>query len=150
MTTEICNTDDIIDSRQVIERIEELQADRQEFIDALADEDITPEDRETAIAELNEWNGLNGPELAALEALAKEAEGYAEDWQYGAALIRDSYFETYAQELAEDCAPFGSNSPASKLLESWPYRCIDWEQAARELRMDYTSVEFDGVTYWVR
>ena len=28
--------------------------------------------------------------------------------------------------------------------------CIDWAQAARELRMDYTSVDFDGVTYWIR
>lgn len=24
------------------------------------------------------------------------------------------------------------------------------ERAARELQMDYTSVEFDGITYWVR
>lgn len=27
---------------------------------------------------------------------------------------------------------------------------VDWERAARELQMDYTPVEFDGVTYWVR
>lgn len=27
---------------------------------------------------------------------------------------------------------------------------IDWERAAEELRMDYTAVDFDGVTYWVR
>jgi hypothetical protein len=29
-------------------------------------------------------------------------------------------------------------------------RCIDWNEAASELQMDYTAVEFDGVTYWVR
>ena len=32
----------------------------------------------------------------------------------------------------------------------WPLYCIDWEYAARELKHDYTSVDFDGVTYWVR
>ena len=32
----------------------------------------------------------------------------------------------------------------------WPYSCIDWEQAAEELQQDYMSVEFDGVTYWMR
>ena len=34
--------------------------------------------------------------------------------------------------------------------DAWPYTCIDWEQAARELRYDYTSVDFDDVTYWIR
>ena len=46
-------------------------------------------------------------------------------------------------ELAEDCGMLTNT-------DSWPNRCIDWEQAARELRMDYTSVDFDGVTYWIR
>lgn len=27
---------------------------------------------------------------------------------------------------------------------------IDWKRAAEALQSDYTSVEFDGVTYWVR
>ena len=26
----------------------------------------------------------------------------------------------------------------------------DWERATRELQMDYTEVDFDGVTYWIR
>jgi hypothetical protein len=32
----------------------------------------------------------------------------------------------------------------------WPNRCIDWEQAADELKMDYTTVDFAGVTYYLR
>ena len=89
-------------------------------------------------------------EHAALLKLADEASQYAPDWEHGEILIRDSYFKEYAQELAEDCAPFPRNSPEGKALEMWPYRCIDWDQAARELQMDYTSVDFDGVTYWIR
>ena len=109
---------DVIDSPDVIERIEELQADEART------------DDETA-------------ELQALEALQDEAQPYCEDWQYGAALIRYSHFVTYAQELADDIGAIPKDA-------GWPCTCIDWEQAARELQMDYTSVEFDGITYWVR
>lgn len=118
MANTISNTDDTIDSRDVIARIEELQADE------------SKDDADKA-------------ELAALEKLAAEAEGYCDDWQYGAQLVRDSYFKEHAQELAEDCGmiPRGLK---------WPVSCIDWDQAARELKMDYTSVDFDGVEYWVR
>ena len=120
MTTPINNTSDIIDSRDVIERIAELEQARD-----IADLD----DDETE-------------ELAALVAFA-EAGSSVEDWEYGAGFVRDSYFEEYARELADDIGAIDANA-------SWPLSCIDWEQAARELRMDYTAVEFDGVTYWVR
>ena len=33
---------------------------------------------------------------------------------------------------------------------AWPYTCIDWERAARELQYDYTGADFDGVTYYYR
>lgn len=120
MTREISNSDDVIDSRDVIERIEELAA-----IEAT---DVTDEELE---------------EYRALVALAAEAKDYAADWEHGETLIRDSYFVKYAQELAEDIGAINTDA-------GWPNTCIDWERAAWELRMDYTSVEFDGVTYWVR
>lgn len=72
-----------------------------------------------------------------------DAGGYSEDWRYGATLVRDSYFETYAQELAEELDMIPANA-------KWPANCIDWEQAARELQLDYTAVEFGDITYWVR
>lgn len=78
-----------------------------------------------------------------LLALQDEAEGYAADWKYGEALIRDSYFKRYAMELAEDIGAIPDDA-------KWPCTCIDWDKAARELQMDYTSVEFAGITYWVR
>lgn len=81
-------------------------------------------------------------ELNVLKALADESK-YVDDWEYGVTLVRSSYFEDYAMEFAEDIGAIPSDA-------SWPCTCIDWEQAARELRMDYTPVDFDGVTYWVR
>jgi hypothetical protein len=125
MPTTIDNTADVIDSRDVIARIEELRA--QVGDTTLPEEDVI----------------ANTRELADLKALAKQGEDYAPDWEYGETLIRDSYFKAYAQELAEE---IGAISPSA----TWPNTCIDWDQAARELRMDYTAVEFGSVTYWVR
>ncbi|KVE35712.1 hypothetical protein [Burkholderia sp. BDU5] len=48
-----------------------------------------------------------------------------------------------ASELASDCDMIKRDA-------TWPNNCIDWERAARELQVDYSSVEFDGVTYWYR
>ncbi len=121
------NTDDVIDSRDVIERIEELEA-------------------EIEIDSSEEVYINNIEELATLKALAEEAS-CRPDWLYGEMLIRDSYFEEYAQEyaqeLTEDCGMVTEGA-------NWPNNCIDWEQAARELQQDYMSVEFDGITYWMR
>jgi hypothetical protein len=114
---EITNAEDIIDSRDVIARIEYLESE-------------------------DELDGWDQDELNALKELQLEAEQYSPDWVYGSTLIRDSYFKDYAQELAEDIGSIDR--------EGWPYTCIDWEQAADELKQDYTQVDFDGVSYWIR
>lgn len=128
MKKEINSSCDIIDSRNVIERIEELEAERDEFE---SDE------------EKDAWNeSEEGTELRILLDLAGQGEGCA-DWQYGETLIRDSYFTTYAQELAEDIGAIGKDL-------AWPGNCIDWEQAASELQQDYSAIDFDGTTFWIR
>lgn len=112
------NNRDVIDSREIIERI-----------DYLTDEDY-------------ERSGPEEIELAALRALAEEAEGYASDWAFGATLVRDSYFAEYAEQLAEDIGAIDRNA-------EWPLNHIDWAAAAEQLQQDYTAIDFDGVTYWV-
>ena len=148
MTRTISNADDIIDSRDVIARIAELEAEREDLATAahaLDDDGFnigTPDDADA----LETWDIENGDELTALHALAAEGSDTISDWQDSATLIRDSYFQTYAEELADDiCIAPPKNRDGSI---AWPFTCIDWEQAARELQYDYSSVEFDGVTYW--
>jgi hypothetical protein len=53
------------------------------------------------------------------------------------------HFQDYAQELAEECDMVPDNI-------TWPCDCIDWEKAARELRYDYSEIEFDDITYLIR
>ena len=142
--TDISNTDDIIGSRDVIARIEELT---DELETARADQGGETESFEEWLAAVLRDSAEpfhdEARELASLKTLAEEASGYAADWQHGETLIRDSYFKDYAQQLADDIGAIDRNA-------SWPCNCIDWDQAARELRMDYTAVDFDGVTYWIR
>lgn len=206
MPQEISKYDDVIDSRDVIARIEELEEARkpwvagfnmpgympdnepavfESFEDAcnyIADEmdcdaeliesadaektaaiedakarvmaaaDKDPAEYGETVGSYHFWiaradnEGLEPEEyeeLKTLRSLAAQASGYADDWEHGETLIRDSYFKDYAQELAEDIGAVNADA-------TWPNNCIDWDQAARELRMDYTAVEFDDVTYWVR
>ena len=113
------NTEDVIDSREVIERITTLQET----------EELTEDEQE---------------ELANLLKLAEQCEGYG-DWRYGETLVRDSYFEEYAQELADDIGAIDL-----KAAYSWPSSHIDWSAAAEALKQDYVSVDFNGVEYWMR
>lgn len=140
MARTISNSDDVIDSRDVIERIEELRAELEEW----HDEQETTLSFEFALQDEANFPEHNDEyrELRALESLAKEAEGYAADWKYGETLVRDSYFEDYARELLEDCGDIPKNLPH--------YIEIDWAATASNIRADYTSVDFDGVTYWIR
>lgn len=156
MANDISNYDDVIDSRDVIARIEELQEERDDLQTAIDEaeetlEDASEDEREDmnvalgqAQNDFDDWVDENGAELAALESLAEEAAGYAANWHHGATLIRDSYFRDYAMQFADDLGCMDSNQ-----VNTWPFTCIDWDQAAEELQADFSAVEFDGITYWV-
>lgn len=146
MSADITNHDDTIDSRDIIARIEELQDERQPLADELEEAEAGDDTAatEAARAALAEWDSSEeAEELKALLTLQEEAEGYASDWRHGAQLIRDSYFQTYAEEVAEEIGAIDRNA-------KWPLSHIDWAAAAEDLRQDYTSVDFGGVEYWVR
>jgi len=133
---EISEGDSIIDSRDVIKRIEELEDERA----ASTSTEGTPEEIEHSLTEWDE--GEEGEELARLNKLADQGEG-SPDWPYGEALISDDYFEEYAQELAEDIGAIAKDAP-------WPASYIDWKAAAEALQQDYMSVEYGDTTYWIR
>ena len=133
MTRDLDLTADVIDIRDIIARVEEMETTCAPGAIDASDETDYP-----ALME----------ELSALEAILADlcGAGVDEQWRgswYPVTLIRDSYFRTYAEELAED---IGAVNPDA----SWPNNCIDWDKAARELQYDYTTVDIDGVTYWYR
>lgn len=124
LTSPIRNSSERIDSRDVMARIEEMQ-------ELIADGAV-PDDADAA-------------ELAALQDLALRGADL-EDWVHGAVLVRENFFVDYARELFDDT----SEPEVREMTRRWPFDCIDWERAARELSQDYTDVSFAGVTYLAR
>jgi len=125
---EITNGEDIINSHDIIERIEYLQSIL----------DTTEEEAEDGYN--NQLDPDESKELKFLKELRDEAEYYCPDWKYGAGLIRDSYFTEYTEDLIKDCYNFSTPD----------FVYIDWERTAKDVKMDYTTVNFNGVDYNVR
>ncbi|QIK18319.1 hypothetical protein G7968_07695 [Ralstonia solanacearum] len=141
-TTPIDNTEDVIDSRDVIARIEELEDTEATLL--INVEKGLP----SAVADHEAWkSGDEGQELTKLKALAEQCEGYG-DWGHGETLIHEDHFVKYIEELIDDCYSL----PKELTSGNWPYRhiTIDYEAAAEEAKVDYTEVDFDGQTYFLR
>jgi hypothetical protein len=119
-TARISEYDDLIDSRDIISAIEELRAEKEDAPQSFDGDE----------------------ELAALEALSAEAEQYCDDWHHGATLVRYSYFTDYVRDLLFDCGDIPLSLPH--------YVRIDWDATAREIMIDYFSVNFGNSRYWVR
>lgn len=127
-TTQLDLTADTIDVRDIIARVEELDAE----IDATeptALNNETIQERSALLEILAELVGNGGDEQ------------WRGDW-YPVTLISERTFEDHARELLEDCGTIPKDLP-------W-YVAIDWETTAQNIQGDYTPVEIDGSTYWYR
>jgi hypothetical protein len=126
MTTTYNLAADIIDVRDIIARVEELET-------------IEPQTEEEKFRNVEEYADL----LSILEEL--EGNGGDEQWRgdwYPITLIDAQYFVTYVQELLVDCGEIPKNLPF--------YVHIDWEATARDVGMDYTSLTINGREYFYR
>jgi hypothetical protein len=140
--------DDVIDSRDIDERIEELRSD----LDGtpFADGDYSAQELKTIYEEtpfawqkVVEYDTDYVEELIAFLEFKENGESATSEWSYGAMFINDTYFKEYAQDLADQIGVVDTNA-------SWPANCIDWDQAADELKSDYTVMEVGGFTYLTR
>lgn len=124
MNTEM-NCENIIDIRDIIERIEDLETKQEE----------------------GEYTETPDCELTHLRSIMEELKGNGgdEQWRgdwYPVTLVRDDHFTDYVAEMLEDCGEIPRNLPS--------YIEINWEATARNIRMDYTNIEIDGISYWYR
>ena len=133
MSRVIANTETIIDSRDVIERIEDLQDQMDSYESDL--EDWKAEEPDEWGLDYDLWlkdepqcplDEEELDELKMLTKLAEQCEGYS-DWEYGETLIHEKHFEDYCQELCEDIGDIPKNMPS--------YIVIDWASTADNLKV---------------
>jgi hypothetical protein len=132
-TTTLDLAADIIDVRDIIARVEDLES----VIDT------APEDNIWTLEEQAEANR----ERIALEAILDELKGYGgdEQWRgdwYPVTLIRGKYFTRYVQDMLDDLGVIPKDFPH--------YVVIAWDSTASNIRLDYTSIAINGATYWYR
>ena len=91
--SDLTSSPELFDSRDVIERIEELEA--------VPTIDREPDDQE---------------ELDALYALQDDAE-CLDDWEHGATFIRDDYFSDYVEELLKEVGYIPGDLPSWVVID---------------------------------
>lgn len=128
-------TADYIDVRDIIARVEELREEREDY-----------DDNNGAGSWMHDCED-DASELSDLEAILDDLAGYGGDEQgegdwYPVTLIRERAFVDHIEEMVKDCYGIPDDLPA--------FVKIDWEATADECRIDYSTVEIDGITYLYR
>lgn len=125
-STELDLTSDILDVRDIIERVEFLETNE-------------PQSVEEKFAQVEEYSTLTEL-LEELKDMGGD-EKWRGDW-YPITLIEESHFISYVQELLDDCGEIPQNLPS--------YVEIDWEATAKNIQVDYSTVDINGFTYFYR
>ena len=126
-----------LDTRDLQERLEELEGERTDLQEAVSDAE-GEEEKQTAQEELDVWEGDNLEELEALRGLKDEVS----EWDDGNTLVPEDDWIDYVQELLIDIGDLPSDLP-------W-YIEIDWEKTAENIAQDYGTVDYMGATYYYR
>ncbi len=122
--TEFCNMSDLIDSRDIIERIDALEIEIEEIEETYTENDDCIELKE---------------EFETLQDIIDNIYGA----RLGVTLIHEDYFETYAKSYAADLGLINDDT-------AWPATCIDWDQATNELKADFYEIDYDGQSFYHR
>ena len=150
---EVSNDEDILDIRDVFERIDELE-DELSVIEDLKNEieslDLNEDKEDIRIAKeelIKKEKELEdeAEELEILKEFISDFAGYGGDEErdgewYPVTLVRDSYWEEFCEQECKDLGYIKDDHP-------WWIE-IDWSKTAENMKQDYTSGDFNGVTYW--
>lgn len=134
--------DDLIDTRDIIERIEELESDN------------TDDDGEEF--DITLWSDDDRKEYRGLQEIVSEVgEDACRD---GVSLVHERYMTDYIKDYHLDCGgeyyEFNPKTyrhdriPLDDLYRRAPFNHIDWEAVARDEATSYSIIEIDGNTYY--
>lgn len=133
--------DEIFDSRDIMEKIAELQGQIDALQEDLEDVDLDESANNEICDEIDELTD----ELEIWMEFACAFSGCS-DWEYGETIIRVDHFVDYIKELILGCYPMPQD------LESWPWRHLemDWEGASEDAQIDYVEEIINGWSYFCR
>ena len=145
-------TENIIDTRDLQDRIDELNddidtleneiSDLSEEIDELDEDD--PDDKNEIDLKLYDIEDKRGQieDLQEELSMLLDVKSEVPEFRHGETLIHEDYFVEYVQDLCEDCG---------YISKDFPYWIeIDWDATAKNVAADYSTIELDGNTYYFR
>jgi hypothetical protein len=132
------------DELEVLEaKVSECHTAREEA-EAVNDDEETDavqeaaDELESAESELTDWRKDNEEELNELRVMRDEIP----EWGYGETLVPETEWIYYVEELCVDCGYISKDFPG------WIE--IDWSATADNVAMDYSTVNYQGETYYYR
>lgn len=140
----IIDTRDLIEKRtQLIEDIiflfnETFNTDYEDFevVEKLVHEETSSNIPDHLLDEFSHENEDIFEEIKEIDNIENEL---GSEFNYGVELIDEDDFEEYTENLIDE---LGYNIP--------PFIVIDWDQTAETIKEDYTSVNYNGITYLAR
>ena len=129
---------DMLMTDQLRDRLSELEDERTTFIEETCEEAGIDEDHD-------DYEQLCEETAVVWETQQPEGEEYAklvdilEEIGSADYLVHEEHFVDYVREMLEDSGEIPRTIP-------W-YIEIDWEETARNIQSDYSSIEIDGHTY---
>lgn len=148
MTT-VDNSQDTLNSKDIVARFDELQYAKDE-IDELKEKSKDELLTEQEQLDLESWlEEFDEDEYEILQEVVAEGENTS-NWVHGAILIHEDYFVEWTKQIIRDTCEL--QLPEQFNSGEWPWRhiTIDYEEAAEELLLDYFDIDFDGVTYYIQ
>ena len=146
-----------LDTRDLQEQIDNLELEIESVEEYIEEAEAELEDLGEELIETEEETGTPQPEPPEIDEIesAKESlqdlreelqplldlkyEGIPE-WDDGATLIPESDWEEYVEDLLKDCGYISNDVP-------W-WIVIDWAATADNVAADYSTVDYDGDTYY--
>jgi len=146
-------TDDMLDVRDLIERYEELESEKESMLDGVPESQYGNKRNKKWKA----WeNSEEFEEMKQLEEILEELKGNGgdEQWRgdwYPITLINSDYFTDYTKELVEDCGYINRPKGKGRDEDALPWWIeVDWEQTADNVKIDYTTIDIEDGTFYYR
>lgn len=152
-----------LDTRDLQEQIDNLESEIESVEEYIEEAEEELEEFTQELREVEEEIGIPQPNTIEIDEIQTKIQDYKEqlqdlrdelqplldlkaegipEWDDGATLIPADKWEEYVEDLVKDCGYIPNDVP-------W-WIVIDWAATADNVAADYSTVDYDGYTYYYR